>query len=64
MKKSPYREEELREIEEIAKKLTEYPTRFITCHCTGEEAYRRMKSVMGRQLEYVHSGEEVRISPV
>ena len=57
MKKSPYREEELREIEEIAKKLTEYPTRFITCHCTGEEAYRRMKSVMGRQLEYVHSGE-------
>ena len=59
MKKTPYAEEELREIGEIAGELRKYPTRFITCHCTGEAAYERMKSIMGEQLAYVHSGEEL-----
>lgn len=59
MKKSPYSEEELREIEEIAGELKNYPTRFITCHCTGEAAYERMKNIMGEQLAYIHSGEEI-----
>lgn len=58
-KKTMYSEEELREIDEIAVELTKYPTRFVTCHCTGEAAYARMKTIMGGQLAYVHSGEKI-----
>lgn len=61
MKKTDYREGELREIEEIARELKGYPTRFVTCHCTGTVAYDVMRSILGDQLEYVHSGEEVRL---
>lgn len=59
MKKTKYTDEELREIIDISKELKKYPTRFFTCHCTGEPAYEIMKLTMGEQLEYVHSGEEV-----
>ncbi len=61
MKKTDYRETELREIEEIARELKRYPTRFVTCHCTGTVAYDVMKAILGDQLEYVHSGEEVTV---
>ena len=61
MKKKDYRECEIREIEAIAEELKTYPTRFVTCHCSGTTAYEVMKSIMGDQLEYVHSGEELRL---
>ncbi len=61
MKKTAYTEDERVIIEEMAKKLTQYPTRFITCHCTGMEAYEAMKRIMGKKLEYVHSGENVKV---
>ena len=57
MKRTPYHKAQLKEIEEIAYKLKNYPTRFITCHCTGLEAYSVMKDIMGEKLGYVHSGE-------
>ncbi|MBR6382262.1 MAG: MBL fold metallo-hydrolase [Lachnospiraceae bacterium] len=59
MKKTPYKEEQVREIRGIAEELRQYPTVFYTCHCTGEDAFGIMKEVMGTQLRYVHSGEEV-----
>ena len=59
MKKKEYREEEVLEIKEIARELTAYPTKFVTCHCTGMPAFDMMKEIMGDQLEYVHSGEEI-----
>ena len=59
MKKIDYKDEERREVENIGKELTGYPTIFYTCHCTGETAYSIMKQVMGEQLRYVHSGDEV-----
>ena len=59
MKKTPYREEEIREIEDIARELNRYPTRFFTCHCTGTDAFDIMKTIMGERLSYVHSGEEI-----
>ena len=62
MKKTKYTDEELREIIDIGKELKKYPTKFITCHCTGESAYKIMKLSMGEQLQYVHSGEEVDLS--
>ena len=54
-----YREMEISEIRAMADELKEHPTRFFTCHCTGEAAYALMKDIMGDQLQYVHSGEEV-----
>ncbi len=59
MKKTPYREDRVKEIEDIARKLCEYPTVFYTCHCTGLEAFDIMKAVMGDKLIYVHSGDEI-----
>ena len=62
MKKTDYTGDEIREIEEIAGELKKYSTRFITCHCTGIPAFDRMKAIMGDQLAYVHSGEEIDLS--
>ena len=59
MKKTDYRAEEIKEIEDIARELKNYPTQYVTCHCTGTIAFEVMKNILGEQLEYVHSGEEV-----
>ena len=64
MKKTEYTSDEIREIDEIAGKLKKYSTRFITCHCTGLPAFDRMKEIMGDQLAYVHSGEEIDLSTI
>ncbi len=59
MVKREYRENELREVRSIAEELKKYQIKFYTCHCTGIPAFEEMKKIMGDQLEYVHSGEEV-----
>ena len=59
MKKTPYNDRESREIGKIAERLTGYPTKFFTCHCTGVPAYKKMREICGEQLRYVHSGEKV-----
>lgn len=59
MVKREYRENELEEVRAIAEQLSKYPTRFFTCHCTGLPAYEEMKKIMGNQLNYVHSGDEI-----
>lgn len=58
-KKEGYTEEDIRTIKDIALELTKWNTRFYTGHCTGEEPYRIMKEIMGGQLTYVHSGDEI-----
>ena len=60
MKKTEYTDSEIEEIKDIAKELKKYPSRFVTCHCTSVPAYEIMKPVLGEQLEYVHSGEEIK----
>ena len=64
MKKTDYTGDEIREIDEIAGELKKYSTRFITCHCTGLPAFDRMKAIMGDQLAYVHSGEEIDLTSI
>ena len=59
MVKREYRENELREVRDIAKKLNELPVKYYTCHCTGLAAYEEMKKIMGEKLCYVHSGQEI-----
>lgn len=61
MKKSGYSDAETREIIDTAKELKKYHTTFYTCHCTGISAYESMRCIMGSQLNYVHSGDEVKI---
>jgi len=58
-KKEGYTAEDMRIIRDIASELTGRKTVFYTGHCTGEEPYRVMKEIMGKQLVYVHSGDEV-----
>ena len=60
MKKTDYKDEEIKEIEDIARDLKNYPTKFVTCHCTGTTAYEVMKEILKEKLDYVHSGEEVK----
>ena len=40
--------------------LNDHETRYITCHCTGEEQYRFMRKYMDR-LEYISTGQTVTI---
>ncbi len=60
-KKSEYREEELEIVRKVADELVTMQTIFYTGHCTGETPYRVMKEIMGKQLVYVHSGDEIRM---
>lgn len=61
MKKSGYSEEDLDMIADTAKELCKVSTVFYTGHCTGTEPFEAMKKIMGGQLRYVHSGDEIRI---
>jgi len=36
-------------------------TRFFTCHCTGLESYRRLKTVMGDHIDYLATGSRLTI---
>lgn len=46
-------------LERIAQRLDDYPTRFVTGHCTGEEAYRVLKQTLGGRIETLHTGDIV-----
>ncbi len=58
-KKHGYSQEDLETIKEIAAELKKTDTLFYTGHCTGEIPYQIMKKIMGEQLVYVHSGDEI-----
>ncbi|MDI9471006.1 MAG: MBL fold metallo-hydrolase [Bacillota bacterium] len=47
------------EIDKIATTLIGTGAKFYTCHCTGLDVYKRMKSAMGSQIEYLSAGSEV-----
>lgn len=59
MKNGDYTEEEAEMIRRTARELKEMPTRFVTGHCTGERAYELLREILGDQIRYVRSGEEV-----
>lgn len=41
----------------MAERLAASQVRFLTCHCTGEAAYRNMKEVMGDRIGYLRTGD-------
>lgn len=47
-------------LSDIAKRLSEYDTKYYTCHCTGEEQFNRMKKYLPH-LYYIRAGETVEI---
>ncbi len=57
MKRSGYENSDYAEQREIAQKLTSYPCKYYTCHCTGLEPYEQMKPILSDQLEYFHTGQ-------
>lgn len=49
-------------IANLATELQKYKdTKFYTMHCTGEEQYRKLRSLMDRQIEYMACGDNVMI---
>ena len=61
MKRTEFSEADTAEVTEIANRLRAYKAHFATCHCTGLPVYTQMKEIMGEQLSYVRSGDEVLI---
>lgn len=47
--------------EETAIALGKLPSRYYTCHCTGEEPYAWMKAVLGGRLSYLHCGDSLEL---
>jgi len=59
MKRTEFSEADTAEVTEIANRLKSYKAHFATCHCTGLPVFNQMKEIMGDQLSYVRSGDEV-----
>ena len=59
MKRTEFSETDTAEVSEIANRLKSYKAHFTTCHCTGLPVFNQMKEIMGDQLSYVRSGDEV-----
>lgn len=61
MKRTEFSETDTAEVSEIANRLKSYKAHFTTCHCTGLPVFNQMKEIMGEQLSYVRSGDEVKV---
>ena len=48
-------------INELGQYLKEFDTTFYTCHCTGLQAYNELKEIMGRKIEYLAAGSELKL---
>lgn len=60
-KKSDYTAEDIEVIRKIGEELAKTSTLFFTGHCTGEAPYQILKEMMGEQLVYVHSGDNINL---
>lgn len=40
----------------VGKVLSQYPTQYFTCHCTGIPSYRHLKQLLGDQIQYASAG--------
>ena len=58
-RKSHYSEADYALVRDTARELQKLRTRFFTGHCTGEQPYEILREIMGEQIAYVHSGEEI-----
>lgn len=49
-------------VDEIGKFLLETHAQYYTCHCTGIESYNRLKAVMGEDIDYISTGNQLTIN--
>jgi len=46
-------------VEQIGKEMIKYPfEKIYTCHCTGVENYRILKTILGMRIEYISTGSK------
>jgi 7,8-dihydropterin-6-yl-methyl-4-(beta-D-ribofuranosyl)aminobenzene 5'-phosphate synthase len=57
-KKTPYDEDDLRQIKAVAHELLAYDTQFFTGHCTGD-AFPYLKEIMGERVTALCSGTRI-----
>lgn len=50
-------------VDQIGRILSETKAKYYTCHCTGLESYQRLKAIMGEQISYLSTGNELTIHP-
>ena len=53
--------ENLDTVNEIDKYLLHTKAKFYACHCTGVESYNRLLTVMGKNIEYFSTGDQLTI---
>lgn len=63
-RKSRYSQADHALVRDTARELQKLHTRFFTGHCTGELPYRILKEIMGPQISYVHSGQEISLEDI
>lgn len=61
MKKTPYDETDLATIKETAEILKKTDIKLFTGHCTSEPAYVILKEILGDQVSWVYSGDEIHL---
>jgi len=49
-------------VDEIGEFLLETHSQYYTCHCTGVESYNRLKAVMGENIDYISTGNQLTIN--
>lgn len=53
--------EDIDTMDRIAEYLISTEAKYYTCHCTGIEAYERLKSAMGDRIDYLSAGSVITI---
>ncbi len=48
-------------LENAARELLLYPTKYYTAHCTGEAQFAFLKELMGARLEYISAGDSIEV---
>jgi 7,8-dihydropterin-6-yl-methyl-4-(beta-D-ribofuranosyl)aminobenzene 5'-phosphate synthase len=47
-------------VEQIGKEMLKYPImKTYTCHCTGKENYRILKTILGTKIQYISTGSKM-----
>ena len=59
MKKHNYSDGDINMIIDTALALRQYKTVFYTGHCTGQEQYKLLKSIMGDRVRSIASGDVI-----
>lgn len=46
-------------VDSVARELLSFGATYYTCHCTGLEAYQRLKLTLGERIAYLSTGDEI-----